>query len=61
MSWGEMKTVVYRVINEDNNEYEIFGEFDAAMKRRKQLKGRGVPVRMQRKEVEFKSEKWIEI
>ena len=56
-----MKTVVYRVINKDNNEYELFGEFGAAIKRRDELKGRGVPTRIQRKEVEFDNSKWIEL
>jgi hypothetical protein len=56
-----MKTVVYRVINKDRQEYELFGEFSQALKRRDELKGRGVPVRLERKEVEFKSENWIEL
>ncbi len=53
--------VVYRVINPDKSEYELFGEFDLALKRKKQLEGRGVPAKIQRKEVDFKSEKWIAI
>ena len=54
-----MKIVAYRVINEDNKEYELFGEFDTAMKRKRKLEGRGVPTRLERKEVEFNNEQWV--